>query len=717
MNDLRQALADVSDDRDAKVEELKELQDVFNAAQAEIETLESAKRRLEDELETMRAAAVPIGPVGDLLDASFSSSTPIRDNLVSLNSPIIKAPAVCSSMAPLSLSHRRRPSSLVGTPRQSRRISDSHYDARKVSQILDAVTRLRDERNDLQEKLHFLELEVRFGATPGELAKEQRIAELQAALGMRSESHLNKSISMDPPPEEELKEHIEDLSKELEKRSEAADQAEEAEDVLHEQLDKLSATLQEIEAERDHLKSEVERLQRTVRNLRADATNVTEGPLPKDAELTSLQERVDRRNHQIALHQHDIQRMKMNLGLAQESYADFEEERQEMMDELQRLEGERVCLIEDSETARTERDAAKMRLEEAVDAQETLRDRIRELEESAGSGAEVPTLVRLIIQQVQRTRHLQNQITELQEQVSRGCEHSEYEAALSAATAAHASQAEEILFLENTKAHLIETNEKALEDLKALHDALKAEQERSRDLADMVTDNERLRNAVSELHASIDNHECPAQQLDECRSQLSELTEQAVAEREEHSRQVEAMEKDSDGLRQNLDDLKLSQAALKRSYDELSYEYSQATAQLRQAERDLEDAHTVEHEREEFEAKRGQELEILKGDLRDAKQAMDELHAQLQELDEEKAQAVGELQEGYKQLERDMDAMHEELMRKTDQLSALQEVHDLQGRTSEKLAAELRQENSGLVQKLSKLQEELNLLRESRYVN
>jgi chromosome segregation ATPase len=115
-------------------------------------------------------------------------------------------------------------------------------------------------------------------------------------------------------------------------------------------------------------------------------------------QIKELEERVLRRTEQIGIHQHDIRRLEMNLGLQ-------EERTSEMTAELEMSAAEKAAMVEDCADAREARDEALQKVEWLEMEVEVREDQLADVaEQLAQRSAESVTMVELLMGSIARVR-------------------------------------------------------------------------------------------------------------------------------------------------------------------------------------------------------------------------------------------------------------------------------------------------------------------------
>ncbi|KAG8906144.1 hypothetical protein FRC01_008110, partial [Tulasnella sp. 417] len=560
--------------------ELKELQNLWSTAQLDIEGLEDTRQRLEAELARAKE---------ELSSRTFASSrltrTPGRSSL-HLRSPSEDHSFTLDDLT-MSRPGRDRTSRASTLGGRSPRPSYSPaFDQSQISLILGAVDRLRTERDSLRHRLEFVEMEIKFGATPGEIKKDEEIERLakdverlhnelrsaeerlEAATAEGNVMDLDRSGSgVERANNEdklvaELRERIEELSREMERRGTAMDDAEVVSEELEQRVIDLEASLHHAEAEKDELRSQITDLEAQVSHLRRDLEDAeerlstarasVEQALPEPSsqnEIEALEQRVLRRNQQIGMHQHDIKRMEMNLRISEETNEDLQIE-------LKTCQAEKASLIEDSETARAERDEANRRREEAEDVKDELEEqlsaslsKIQGLEERVADltnseGASVETLIGLVFESLEDLKAEMEEV--VQQRTSERAEaEEEIQSLRKDVETLKTSIAEakiKVTRLEEVNDELTAENAEVVSQLQTSEDAL----------SEARSSNARLEEISEERSQEIDTlrmdvHDCESQisllkaQLAEVESLRDESEEAFRQERQELERDIQSL--------------------------------------------------------------------------------------------------------------------------------------------------------------------------------
>ncbi len=537
--------------------------------------------------------------------------------------------------------------------------------------------------------MHFVELEVQLGATPGEVAKDQRIeelgqdierlrAELEVAQQVAETEDDSERASVHDEEVEDLFARIEDVSTELERRSVRIDDAELESDDLHEQLEDLSRMLQHAEAEKDDYQNQVAELHRRVRHLSRDLeeaedrcaalrqehlANPTGSPGPIKGEIRALEDRVLRRTEQIGSQQHDLKRLEMNLRIA-------EDDLEEVNAELEAYQREKACLIEDNEAARAQRDEANQRQLES-------QDRIFDLEEQLAVFQTESSNLQQSLEDIDSSRA--EEISSLVSLLF------EYKARLRVRTRVQPSR---------TTSSASEPKDVDL----------------SADALDLSTT--RL-NVMSRLH-QFTQLEQDNQQLAEY---LQEAEERIIALQEEmdefHARGQpslsSATQEDLDVLLRELDTKSAHCVELQHSVDDAMVQLSdlQDTKDaLRETERQF---HVLQQRLQVSELKAAE----LAMELQSRASVIRELEANQREM--EAAQDAWEHERI--ELEQDVQAMYDTELRRSAELHDSKLAYETLRKAQESIHDSLRQENTALAEKVRALQTELSQHLNAMYVH
>ncbi|KAG9019402.1 hypothetical protein FRB90_002912 [Tulasnella sp. 427] len=757
---VEQEFIDIRTQLQATEAELKDTQNLWSTAKLDIEGLEDTRQRLEAELAKAKEESIPRAFPTDRL-----TRTPGRTSL-RLKSPIEDSFTLEDlTMSRTSRDRSSRTSTLGG--RSSRPSYSPAFDQSQISMILGAVDRLRSERDDLKHRLEFVEMEIKFGATPGEVKKDEEIGrlvkdverlqnELKAAEERLSTAtaeanimDLDKSISKEARRigedtlVAELRERIEDLSKEMERRGSAMADAEVVSEELEQKVVELEASLQHAEAEKEELRSQITDLQTQVSNLRRDLDDAEERlsnvqtppngmqeilsePAPH-SDIATLEDRIVRRNQQIGMHQHEIKRLEMNLKMSEDSVEELELE-------LKSCQAEKASLIEDSETARAERDEANRRREEAEDSKEDLEDqlatsssKIQALEEqvvevTAAGDASAETLVGLLFQSVGHTRTLKHALqTARPEQAPLPplpCDHSELETEIENLSSEKEQLSEEAESLrsdlskakkaiqqtQNANMQLEETLQHAEETIKSLEADLQSAASHNEDYSELMNDNERLRKTVADLHTSIDGHVCPTAELEDLRAEMEDLVQQRTSEREEAEAEIGSLQDKIESLEASAEAAQAKVTKLEQVNQELSAENSEVVAQLQQSEEFLSEARSSNAGLEEVNIDQSQEVDTLRMEVHDLESQINQLKSQLADADILREENEEAWKQDRREMEHDMQNLFDAEVRRTSELNDEREAHAVVVKSLETMAENLRQQNASLSQKLNSVE-------------
>ncbi|KAG8961379.1 hypothetical protein FRC03_005432 [Tulasnella sp. 419] len=254
------------------------------------------------------------------------------------------------------------------------------YDEAKVEAMLVAIERLRMERNELRNEVHFLRLEKRFDdptreqellsqleATKArqekaeeELAHANAMCEEVQSVVSGKESELGSLRSELARTTEELS-RVQCLVEELEKTIDEHDGVQSELCSIQAELEASREQLHEAQVERDRLKSRVEALESDCQRLTQDLDRAESrsreleslvSSTSESTEMEELKQRILRRTEQIGIHQHEIRRLETNLKLTEESL-------HEITAELKKFEVERDLSRMETAKEKEESDRAK----------------------------------------------------------------------------------------------------------------------------------------------------------------------------------------------------------------------------------------------------------------------------------------------------------------------------------------------------------------------
>jgi chromosome segregation ATPase len=242
---------------------------------------------------------------------------------------------------------------------------------------------LRASQDDLMQKeRHFKDVENRLNGTilDHKAMTSQRddlLAELQ-----RKDSQWEKDLEIARTAEKETREELED--------------------VLH-RMSEIAAHVEDVESERDSLRLQITNLMTDMHDVQEELTNAedrytslqfhqlsnmtnTEATRNLRGQIEELENRVMRRTEQIGIHQHDIKRLETNLRLQEERLG-------EMTTELEMMAAQKDAMVEDCADARETRDEALMRVEQLEE----------ELEGSEGRNVDNTVIVESLIATIAQT--------------------------------------------------------------------------------------------------------------------------------------------------------------------------------------------------------------------------------------------------------------------------------------------------------------------------
>lgn len=255
-------------------------------------------------------------------------------------------------------------------------MSSSGFDEAKVQELLDAIDRLRAERDQLKYDFEFLQVESQFTIQSLEAKVAHSLSDSSTALhSSESESQLQKSqLAMSAMAvavqhlhaKNELIDNAStqstfELTTKDEELTQIRRRLTDVDVILQgerERRQELELEKEQLEAERDAVKEELKDvLERYDRLQDAQTLPTEDATVALTEEIKLLEGRVMRRTEQIGIHQHDIKRLETNIKL-------LEERLEEATADLDMADTEKAAMLEDCATAREERDAAKKALEQ-----------------------------------------------------------------------------------------------------------------------------------------------------------------------------------------------------------------------------------------------------------------------------------------------------------------------------------------------------------------
>ena len=199
-----------------------------------------------------------------------------------------------------------------------------------IERLLNTIDRLRGERDSLSRDVEFLESESRF-----------TIEALEAKLSASVSTESDKTVAT-----------ITQLKIEMDEKERLLQDVESERDSLRLQITNLMTDMQDIQEELNNAEGRYTTLQfHQLSNMtNSEATRNLRG------QIEELENRVMRRTEQIGIHQHDIKRLETNLRLQEERLA-------EMTTELEMMAAQKDAMVEDCADAREARDGALIRVD------------------------------------------------------------------------------------------------------------------------------------------------------------------------------------------------------------------------------------------------------------------------------------------------------------------------------------------------------------------
>ncbi|KAG8888378.1 hypothetical protein FRB98_007773 [Tulasnella sp. 332] len=624
---IQKALADANDQLEAKEAEVVELREAFTGAQADIAAMEVAKRQAEDELEEAMAEAKSLTEVEASADSSMSNQPPstIDEN-----------------------QHGDSPNA---------------SDAEQMEHLLNAIGRLRAERDELRERLHFLQLEIRFNANPTQAEKAREVSRIQA-----ENEKLNSAMKI---IENGLTSVVKAASPSRKARLEQL-QVDHADGPLL--IEFIEALVSEVELQLSVKESE---------NMAAGSTSEVPKSHQLRYEVEDLKLRVLRRQEQIGVHQHDIKRLEMNLKMAEDGL-------EEVTTELRACQSENSNLVEDSCMAREERDQVNKRLEEAEDEKDVLAERlalhvseigklrgqVQTLQDSSAQG--VTTLVEVTMKGAAQIRSLKAKLEDV------GAELENSRLGTQMAQQATASVQTELAYYDSElqqvsqeKAELATLYSELQQDHDVLREDLVHAKAEVQDLTNLTEDNRRLRSTVQELHTSIEE-------------QKANIARETGDDSEE------------------LENLRVVNANLQNDYEELSQQHAELTSRMNDIAQDLDEARDKEGSSEDDKSRLQEDLDRMSKHQRSLTKELESVRARI----EESAAARVQFEQFYEEQHAVWVRREKELVDSTVLQAATlrgeKEANEVLVRSIETVAQRVREENGELAEKLAKLQSALD---------
>ena len=502
---------------------------------------------------------------------------------------------------------------------------------------------LRANQNAVMEKeRHLKDVEDRLNATilDHEAMTSQRdglLAELQ-----RKASQWEKDLAIARTAEQETREELED--------------------VLH-RMSEVATHLQDVESERDSLRLQITNLMTDMQDVQEELnnaegryttlqfhqlSNMTDNEATRNlrGHIEELENRVMRRTEQIGIHQHDIKRLETNLRLQEERLA-------EMTTELEMMAAQKDAMVEDCADAREARDEALIRVERLEE----------ELESSDGRNADNAVVVESLIATIAQT------VCQAREAIRLSREK------VAEARGTHAQQSTTIQQFHEKETVLCTSIQKYHNEVQELTTTLSQCQMEVKQVSALATNvQEENCELISQLESGslqIQNHEATINDLRRLNQELrSSLQEQQLSKPE------------ADEAEQKLVQLKLEhaeaigalQARLVKTSSDLEEVQTRYASAQDAHQRTIQDANSS-----------NLELEQQLGAVTKKLAELEQLREQYNDLKKEHAKQQSRLQEeltrtshSYQDLERSRDALQDENVRLTEDLTRIQKEHATQ---------------------------------------
>ena len=509
--------------------------------------------------------------------------------------------------------------------------------------LLLAQDELRASQNDVMEKeRHLRDVENRLNATnlDHEAMASQRddlLAELQ-----RKDSQSERDLEIARTATQETREELED--------------------VLH-RMSEVATHLQDVESERDSLRLQVTNLTTDMHDTQEKLTNAedrytslqfhqlsnmtnSEATRNLRGQIEELENRVMRRTEQIGIHQHDIKRLETNLRLQEERLG-------EMTTELEMMAAQKDAMVEDCADARETRDEALMRVERLEEELEGLEGR------NVDNTVVVESLIATIAQGVCRAREAIRLSTE----------------EIVGARGTHAQQSAAIQQLQEKETALHNSIQEYQSEIQELRSTLYQCQMEVKHVSALATNVEQ---GNCELVSQLENGNLQIQNHEATINDLRRLNQELRSSLEEHR----LSKPDYDDAEQKVVQLKLEHAEAIGVLHARLVETSSDLEEVQTRYASAQDAHQrtiqeVNSSNFELEQRLGAATKKLTEleQLREQYNALKKEHVKQQSrLQEELSKISNSCQD----LQRSRDALQDENVRLTEDLTRIQKAHTLQ---------------------------------------
>ena len=452
---------------------------------------------------------------------------------------------------------------------------------------------------------------------------------------------------------------------------------EELEDVLH-RMSEVATHLQDVESERDSLRLQITNLMTDMQDVQEELnnaegryttlqfhqlSNMTDNEATRNlrGHIEELENRVMRRTEQIGIHQHDIKRLETNLRLQEERLA-------EMTTELEMMAAQKDAMVEDCADAREARDEALLRVERLEE----------ELESSDGRNVDNAVIVESLIATIAQT------VCQAREAIRLSREE------VAEARGAHALQSTTIQQLQEKETALRRSIQEYQGEIQELTTTLSECQTEVKHVSALATnvqqENCELVSQLENGSLQLQNHETTINDLRRLNQELrSSLQEQQLSK------------PDADDAEQKLVQLKLEHA---EAIGALQARLVKISSDLEEVQTRYTSAQDV-HQRAIQEANSSNlELEQQIGAATKKLADLEQLREQYNDLKKEHAKQQSRLQEeltrtlhSYQDLECSRDALQDENVRLTEDLTRIEKEHATQ-------VDRCREENRAIEQEL-----------------
>ena len=524
-----------------------------------------------------------------------------------------------------------------------------------IERLFKTIDRLRSERDSLSRDVEFLESESRF-----------TIEALEAKLSASISSASDKTVATVTTQRDDLLAELQRKDSQWEKDLEIARTAEqktreELDDVLH-RMSEVASHLQDVESERDSLRLQITNLMTDMQDVQEalnnaegryttlqfhQLSNMTNNEATRNlrGQIEELENRVMRRTEQIGIHQHDIKRLETNLRLQEERLT-------EMTTELEMMAAQKDAMVEDCADAREARDEALVRVEQLEE----------ELESSDGRNADNAVIVESLIATIAQTVcHAREAIRLSREEVAE-------------ARSTHAQQSTTIQQLQEQETALDKSIQNYQNEIQELSTTLSQCQMEVKDMSALATN---VQQENRELVSQLENGSLQVQIHETTINDLRRLNEELRSSL--HDQQL--AKPDSDDAERKLVQLKLEHAeaigALQARLVETSSDLEEVQTRYTSAQdahrRSVQEANSSNLELEQqlgAATKKLADLELLREQYNDLKKEYTKQQSRLQE--------ELTISHSYRDLERSRDALQEENLRLTEDLSRVQKEHATQ---------------------------------------